>query len=352
MSQSCHSSCHGGKAQRRDYFFLLIILASLVLYGTRLVFLWQQDPPSGDFFHIAETFFRLLNVMAWGIALGIVFVGLLAHVPREYVTSVLGRPGSKGSLVRATLAGVMLDLCSHGILMVGMKLYERGASHGQVMAFLIASPWNSLSLSLILISLVGLPWTLAFIVFSMIIALVTGLVFEKLVERKVLPPNPHRAASQAGEPFSLWKNARRDLRHFRFSKAFAMDVLVTGLRDSKMILKWVLFGALLSSLIATYVDDSTFQQYFGATWLGISATLFFATIIEVCSEGAAPLASDLINRASAPGNSFVFLMAGVSTDYTEIMALRETTRSWKVAFFLPLVTIPQILFIGILLNAL
>ena len=36
--------------------------------------------------------------------------------------------------------------------MVGAKLYERGASIGQVMAFLIASPWNSFSLTLTLVT--------------------------------------------------------------------------------------------------------------------------------------------------------------------------------------------------------
>ena len=47
--------------------------------------------------------------------------------------------------------------------MVGAKLYERGASIGQLMAFLIASPWNSLSLTIIMVSLIGWQWTLMFI---------------------------------------------------------------------------------------------------------------------------------------------------------------------------------------------
>ena len=42
-----------------------------------------------------------------------------------------------------------------------------------------------------------------------------------------------------------------------------------------------------------------------------------------------------------------FLMTGVSTDYTEILSLKETTKSWKIAFFLPLVTSPQIIIIAI-----
>ena len=59
--------------------------------------------------------------------------------------------------------------------MVGAKLYERGASIGQVMAFLIASPWNSFSLTLVLIALIGLPWTLTFIGLSMIVAVIVSV---------------------------------------------------------------------------------------------------------------------------------------------------------------------------------
>jgi uncharacterized membrane protein YraQ (UPF0718 family) len=57
-----------------------------------------------------------------------------------------------------------------------------------------------------------------------------------------------------------------------------------------------------------------------------------------------------MTRAAAPGNAFAFLMAGVSTDYTEILVMREATKSWKIAFFLPLVTVPQIVLLGWLMN--
>ena len=68
---------------------------------------------------------------------------------------------------------MLLDLCSHGILLVGMKLYQRGASLGQVMAFLIASPWNSISLTLILWALVGFWWMLTFLLLSMVMAIIS-----------------------------------------------------------------------------------------------------------------------------------------------------------------------------------
>src|SRR5690606_6645114 len=94
---------------------------------------------------------NLLHTIWWGLALGILMIGVLSRIPRELVMSALGTGSGPLSILRASAAGILLDLCSHGILMVGAKLYERGASIGQIMAFLIASPWNSFSLTLILV---------------------------------------------------------------------------------------------------------------------------------------------------------------------------------------------------------
>jgi len=82
--------------------------------------------------------------------------------------------------------------------MVGAKLYERGASFGQTLAFLLASPWNSFSLTLILFGLIGWPWSLAFIAGSAVVALATGWIADSWpdfpgVARGWLPPNPNQA---------------------------------------------------------------------------------------------------------------------------------------------------------------
>jgi len=127
-------------------------------------------------------------------------------------------------------------------------------------------------------------------------------------------------------------------------------MLREGLRDSIMILKWIFFGIVLASAIRTFVDPSTFSTFFGPTLMGLGATLIFATILEVCSEGSMPIATDLLTRAGAPGNSFAFLMTGIATDYTEIMSIKETTGHWKISLFLPLITVPQVVLIAIILN--
>ena len=35
---------------------------------------------------------------------------------------------------------------------------------------------------------------------------------------------------------------------------------------------------------------------------------------------------------------------------TEVMSIRDTTKSWKLALFLPLITVPQVVLIGAILN--
>jgi len=351
MSSCCHSpkqetSCHEPKSSV-DYLLWGSLLFSAIFY----VLHWQFSDSIANMQWLAvmgQSVYSLLNIVWWGILLGILMLALLSRVPREFVISVLGTGTGFNGIIRATIGGVLLDLCSHGILMVGAKLYERGASVGQVMAFLIASPWNSFSLTIILFALIGLKWTLFFIFASMLIALLSGWLFDLLEKRGVLPANPHTMELPA--EFNFWYEAKTQFSAATFNGNTLLGMLKSGILDSRMVVRWILFGVLLASVIRAFVDISLFQQYFGPTMLGLLFTMIAATIIEVCSEGSAPIAADLLTRANSPGNSFAFLMAGVSTDYTEIMVLKESTRSWKIALFLPLITVPQIFVIAWVVN--
>ncbi len=333
---------HGGK---KDYLLWGSLSICALFYALHLL---APTLLSGLVQHFAHSIFEMLNTMWWGVLLGLVFVGLLANIPQNLVLSVLGKGGTFNGILRATAAGVLLDLCSHGILMVGTKLYQKGASIGQVMAFLIASPWNSFSLTLIMFSLIGFKWTLAFILLSMIIAVISGWIFDYCVARKVLPANPNSFELDA--EFKFWPEARKQWASINWSFDTVKTIAREGASGSRMVLRWLLFGVVLAALIRTFVSVEFFQQWFGPSLIGIMFTLIAATVIEVCSEGSTPIAADLLTRALAPGNSFTFMMAGVSTDYTEILVLKDVTKSWKISLFLPLITLPQILVVGYVMN--
>lgn len=345
MSHCCSWHTHTKNASF-DYLLWWSLILVVVPYFLYLFF--ADSIASIPYLHtFAYRSFYLFNEMLWGMLLGIFFVGLLDEIPQNYVLKVLGKGGTWNGIVRATLAGTLLDLCSHGILLVGMKLYKQWASLGQVMAFLIASPWNSLSLTFILWALVWFWWMFAFLVLSMVIALLSGAIFDVLVRRSILPHNPNTL-----DP--------KDLPHQTFTWSFLKKenlyptriwgILKNGLMGSRMVLRWLFFGMVIATLMRTFIPPETFQTLFGPTLAGLGLTLVAATIIEVCSEWSTPIAAGILNQAWAPGNSFAFMMAGISTDYTEILWIREATKSWKIALFLPLITLPQVIILALILN--
>lgn len=339
-----HSHCHQNNV---DFFFrgtLSTVVFLFLCHVTKL----DQLTDNQWILVLSETTYHMVHMMWWSVLIGILFIGVLSKIPREFILSLLGSAGDTKGVFRATCAGVLLDVCSHGILMVAIKLYQRGVSAGQVIAFLLASPWNSFSLTLVLFALIGIQWTLVFILLSMLIAVITGMIFNKLENLRYIPPNPNYETIP--KDFKFIPEAKSRLGNARFSLTLFKEIITAGLRDSKIVLKWLFFGIILAAVIRASIDSSIFESWFGPTIFGLSMTILISTIIEVCSEGSTPLASDILNRAKAPGNAFAFLMAGVATDYTEIMSLKDVTSSWKFALFLPLITLPQIAILSFLLN--
>ncbi len=344
---SCCASSGAPQKKRIDYIWWGSLPTVVVLFILGVGF---QDVivPYPIILGMADTVVEMVSQMWWGVVVGMVFIGVLSKVPSAFVLSILGKGGTVSGLLRATGAGVLLDLCSHGILMVAVKLYQRGASAGQVIAFLLASPWNSFSLTLILIAIIGFKWTMIFIVLSMAIGLITGYIFDKLVACGMVPSNPNTV--QIEENFNFWTESKAGLKRTEFNTALFKDMIYTGIRDSKIVVRWLLFGILLAGALRVLMNPEQFESFFGPTALGLLITILVATVLEVCSEGSTPISADIMTRANAPGNSFAFLMAGVATDYTEIMILKDTTKSWRLPLFIPLITVPQIVAVSLIIN--
>jgi uncharacterized protein len=338
-----HNHPHHKKA-RFDYIYV----CSLAIIAVALLVHFLIPAAPQGLHHFAHTIVEILGSMWWGIALGIVIIGLMNKIPREYFTGLMGKSGSLSGLFRAIFGGLLLDLCCHGILLVAAKLYERGVSTAQVVTFLVASPWNSISLTLVLIGLIGFQWTMLYVLGSMAIALLTGFIFQLIEKRGMIAPNPNTL--DIPSDFNLMRETKTHIKGIRFSKTGVIDILKSGWKDGQMIIKWLLFGTILAAAMRSFIPADIFQDWFGPTVAGLFVTVIVATIIEICSEGSAPVAGELFTQAGAPGNAFAFLMAGVATDYTEILAIREFTKSWKIAFLLPAITVPQVLFIGWIMN--
>jgi hypothetical protein len=231
-----------------------------------------------------------------------------------------------------------------------MQLHKKGASNPAVVSFLLASPWANFTITVMLVGFFGLKGLLI-IIAALIIAINTGFIFMFLEGKGLIEKNKNIV--QVAEGFSIIKDLRMRVKNYHFSfNSIASDfkgVLRGTLELSDMVLWWIVLGIFIASLAGAYIPVHFFHKFMGPTLFGLLVTLGLATVIEVCSEGSSPLAFEIYKQTGALGNSFTFLMAGVVTDYTEIGLLWSNVGK-RVALWMPLVTVPQVIAVGYLIN--
>lgn len=334
------SCCHE-PTQNRWYKNKLVLIstAAAILFALGWIV-----PPLRPF---QTSFLSYLKMIWWALLLGFLLAGVIErYVPSEYISKILaGR--RKRTILYSTFLGLVMSACSHGILAIGMELHKKGASGPAVISFLLGSPWANLPVTILLVSLFKLKGLLI-IGSAIFVALSTGLIFQGLDRLGWIERNKNTLAIDQGFSIrddikSRWHNRARP------KGAGHLLVLKGAWHLANMILWWILLGIVIASLIGAFVPHDFFQSYLGPTLTGLLLTLVAATVIEICSEGSAPLAFEIYRQTGALGNTFVFLMGGFVTDYTEV-GLVWKQLGWKTAVWMVLVTVPQVVLIGWLLN--
>ena len=80
--------------------------------------------------------FELSNAMAPYILFGLLFAGILHElVPESLVSRHLGRD-SIASVIKSTLFGIPLPVCSCGVIPLATAIKKSGASNGATLSFL------------------------------------------------------------------------------------------------------------------------------------------------------------------------------------------------------------------------
>jgi uncharacterized membrane protein YraQ (UPF0718 family) len=324
--------CHDKKKWYKEPLFLILIFISLIslsnifLINFGISFL---NPAVNKFWtYIGQTW--------WAILLGIIIGALIElFVPQSFMVKVLGK--SKKSIILSVLLGFLASACSHGILVIAFSLYKKGASTASTLAFLLAAPWANIAITILLFSLFGLK-ALFIVLGALLIAIVSGFIFQLLEKKGIIESNKNNLLKN--------KETKWKLKGFKES---VKELFNSSLTLSKMVVWWVLLGFLMAAIIGAYLPDSIFDNYFGPNILGLAASLLLATVMEVCSEGTAPMAFELFKKTGAFGNSFVFLQAGVVTDFTEI-GIITTNIGKRAAIAMILVCVPLVILSGFLLN--
>ena len=122
-----------------------------------------------------ESYF-LINKMSPYLIFGFFFAGILhVFINTETVARHLGK-NDLISVVKASLFGIPLPLCSCGVLPAAFSLRKEGASRGAILSFLISTPTTGVDSILATYSLLGGVFAIYRVMASFIAGVFSGIV--------------------------------------------------------------------------------------------------------------------------------------------------------------------------------
>lgn len=131
---------------------------------------------------IARETWIILNDSAPYVLFGMFVAGLLkAYMPDDFIARHLGKSGT-ASVLKASLMGVPLPLCSCGVLPTALGLRKQGASKGAVTSFLISTPETGVDSIAVTYALLDPVMTVIRPVAAFITAILAGLAVNRLPE--------------------------------------------------------------------------------------------------------------------------------------------------------------------------
>jgi uncharacterized membrane protein YraQ (UPF0718 family) len=265
-----------------------------------------------DFIKLLITdFWDTIAEMSPYLLFGFFVAGLLSVlVSQRFVERHLGGRGLL-PLLKASIFGIPLPLCSCGVIPVSMSLYKHGASKGSTIAFLLSTPQTGADSIFVTLSLLG-P---VFAVYRPVAALVTGLLggglvdaFEKARKVQQVP------AEKCTDECCSSKKTGRAVRGLRYG-------FITLPRD---IGKAMLLGLVIAAFISALVPDGYFAEKLGTGIFAMIVMMLLGIPVYVCAIASVPVAAAMILKGLTPGAALVFLMTGPATNAASFITI------WKI----------------------
>jgi uncharacterized membrane protein YraQ (UPF0718 family) len=266
-------------------------------------------------------FIKTIAVGFWNTALemspyllfGFLVAGLLSVLlPQKRVERHLGG-GGVWPVIKASLFGVPLPLCSCSVIPVTMSLYKHKASKAASVSFLLSTPQTGVDSIFVTYSLLG-P---LFAIFRPVVAFVTGVVGGILVNyfdrsSAVVDGNQQNCADECCHSSS--NGGSRILKSLRYG-------LVELPRD---IARPLVVGLIIAAFITALVPDNFFAESLPSGPLSILVMMLLGIPVYVCATASVPIAAAMMMKGLDPGAAFAFLVTGPATNAAGIITI------WKI----------------------
>ena len=290
----------------------------------------------------------LSNAMAIYILFGLLIAGILHElIPEEFIKKHLGK-SSLGSVIKATLFGIPIPVCSCGVIPLATALQKSGASKGAVLSFLISTPITGIDSILATFGMFGWIFTIYRIVTSIILAMIAGILvnFEKeetrfaIKKEKNLNPIKFQTFTPQNSCCEDSCGCEEKKRKFSFTNALKYG-FITLLGDIAKPLFW---GLIIGAAITVAIPENLSSYLSENVWLSYILAVAIAVPMYVCATASLPIAAALILHGVSAGAAFVFLSAGPATNTVTIGVVKKMLGTKAVGIYLGVIAIGSVIF--------
>ncbi len=254
----------------------------------------------------------ILKEAAPYVLFGFFAAGILkALIPEDLVAKHLGQNGTR-SVLKASLFGIPLPLCSCGVIPVAIGLRKQGASKGATASFLVSVPETGVDSIAITWALLDPLMTIVRPIAAFITAVVTGIFINMIPDTKEIKANPPQEGCECS---SLSNSEGKDLpqkeslgRRIEKGLVYAFSGLL------KDIGGWLMLGIGIAGIISFFVPVGFVEQYLGGEYSSLLIMLVIGIPLYICASASTPIAAALVLKGLSPGAALVFLLAGPATN--------------------------------------
>ncbi|MCK4796330.1 MAG: permease [Spirochaetes bacterium] len=284
--------------------------------------------------NILEEIIYFFNEISVYLLLGFFIAGILHIIfPRSIVKKHLGH-NTFGSVIKSTLFGIPLPLCSCGVVPVAASLRKSGASKGASISFLIATPQIGADSFMITYSLLGWIFGLFRIIASFITAIVAGIIVNII-------GGHDKEYSQGQSPGTIKKE--NIIKRAKTIINYVEYELLGSIANSLLI------GIVIAGIISAFIPEEFFEKYLGHGFLSMLLMLAVGIPMYICAAASTPIAASLILKGISPGAALVFLLTGPATNAITISTVLKTLGKRATVVYLASISIVS-LALGYLLN--
>lgn len=272
--------------------------------------------------------------MAPYLVFGLVIAGLIhVFLSKEQIAKQIGGQ-NLSSVVKASLFGIPLPLCSCGVLPTGLSLYREGGSKGAVVSFFISTPQTGVDSILVTYGFLGPLFAVVRPIAAFVGGVIGGVIANRWAgeNKKDNLPLPQETCNTSRKPWFV-ESLRYGFVDFLYNFAH-----------------YLVIGIVLAGIITYFTPKDFFASTMGTGALSMFVMLMVGIPFYVCSTASVPIAYAMLLKGLSPGAALVFLMAGPATNMATITSITGIM-GWRVTLiYLGTITVTALAF-GALLNA-